>query len=75
MHKINGVLYKQNCSLKKYNTFRVNAKALHFYMPETINGFIDLIKYLKETAKETPYLLREEDEINLAVVFLRIPTT
>lgn len=27
----------------------------------------DLIKYLKETAKETPYLLREEDEINLAV--------
>ena len=38
MHKINGVLYKQNCSLKKYNTFRVNAKALHFYMPETING-------------------------------------
>ena len=27
----------------------------------------DLIKYLKETAKETPYLLREEDEINLTV--------
>lgn len=27
----------------------------------------DLIKYLKKTAKETPYLLREEDEINLAV--------
>lgn len=27
----------------------------------------DLIKYLKETAKETLYLLREEDEINLTV--------
>ena len=27
----------------------------------------DLIKYLKKTAKETPYLLREEDEINLTV--------
>lgn len=27
----------------------------------------DLIKYLKETAKETPYLLRKEDEINLTV--------
>lgn len=27
----------------------------------------DLIEYLKKTAKETPYLLREEDEINLAV--------
>lgn len=27
----------------------------------------DLIKYLKETAKEAPYLLREEDEINLTV--------
>ena len=23
----------------------------------------DLIKYLKKTAKETPYLLREEDEV------------
>lgn len=51
MHKINGVLYKQNCSLKKYNTFRVNAKAIHFYMPETINGFIDLIKYLNDADK------------------------
>lgn len=51
MHKINGVLYKQNCSLKKYNTFRVNAKVLHFYMPETINGFIDLIKYLNDADK------------------------
>ena len=27
----------------------------------------DLIKYLKKTAKETSYLLREEDEINLTV--------
>lgn len=27
----------------------------------------DLIEYLKKTVKETPYLLREEDEINLAV--------
>lgn len=51
MHKINCVLYKQNCSLKKYNTFRVNAKAIHFYMPETINGFIDLIKYLNDADK------------------------
>ena len=27
----------------------------------------DLIEYLKKTAKETPYLLREEDEVNLTV--------
>lgn len=27
----------------------------------------DLIYYLKKTTKETPYLLREEDEINLTV--------
>ena len=27
----------------------------------------DLIEYLKKTAKETPYLLREEDEINRTV--------
>ena len=47
----NGVLSKENVSLKKFNTFRVNAKALEFYMPETINGFIDLIKYLNDNNK------------------------
>ncbi|WP_295162042.1 UDP-N-acetylmuramate dehydrogenase [uncultured Brachyspira sp.] len=47
----NGVLSRENVSLKKFNTFRVNAKALEFYMPETINGFIDLIKYLNDNSK------------------------
>ena len=47
----NGVLSKENVSLKKFNTFRVNAKALEFYMPETINGFIYLIKYLNDNNK------------------------
>ncbi|ASJ20597.1 UDP-N-acetylenolpyruvoylglucosamine reductase [Brachyspira hampsonii] len=47
----NGVLSKKNVSLKKFNTFRVNAKALEFYIPETIDGFIDLIKYLNDNNK------------------------
>ncbi len=47
----NGVLSRENVSLKKFNTFRVNAKALEFYVPETINGFIDLIKYLNDNNK------------------------
>ncbi|WP_295157364.1 UDP-N-acetylmuramate dehydrogenase [uncultured Brachyspira sp.] len=48
----NGVLSRKNVSLKKFNTFRVNAKALEFYVPETINGFIDLIKYLNDNNKK-----------------------
>ncbi|WP_028329212.1 UDP-N-acetylmuramate dehydrogenase [Brachyspira alvinipulli] len=48
---IKGVLSRKNISLKKFNTFRVNAKALEFYIPETINGFIDLIKYINDNNK------------------------
>lgn len=48
---IKGVLYKKNFSLKKYNNFRVDSKALNFYVPETINGFIDLLKYLNDNQK------------------------
>ena len=49
---IKGVLHKKNISLKKFNNFRINAKALNFYIPETINGFIDLIKYFEENKKK-----------------------
>lgn len=52
---IKGVLIRKNVSLKKFNTFRVNAKASEFYVPETINGFIDLIKLLNE--KDKRYLI------------------
>ena len=48
---ISGVLSSKNVSLKKFNTFRINAKSLEFYIPETINGFIDLIKYLNDKNK------------------------
>lgn len=48
---LNGVVSRENVSLKKFNTFRVKAKALEFYIPETINGFIDLIKYLNDNNK------------------------
>ena len=48
---LNGVLSRENVSLKKLNTFRINAKASEFYVPETINGFIDLLKYLNDNNK------------------------
>ncbi len=48
---IKGVLHKKNFFLKKYNNFKVNSKALNFYVPETINGFIDLLKYLNDNQK------------------------
>lgn len=49
---VKNVIYKKNFSLKKYNTFRIEAKALHFYIPETINGFADLLKYLNDNQKK-----------------------
>lgn len=49
---IKGVLHKKNISLKKYNNFRINAKALNFYIPETIDGFVDLLKYFEESQKK-----------------------
>ena len=49
---IKGVLHKKNISLKKFNNFRINAKALNFYIPETINGFVDLLKYFSESQKK-----------------------
>ena len=49
---IKGVLHKKNISLKKYNNFRINAKALNFYIPETIDGFTDLLKYFEERQKK-----------------------
>lgn len=41
-----GVLYKKNVSLKKYNTFKLKSIVSHFFMPETLDGFINLIKSL-----------------------------
>lgn len=49
---VKNVIYKKNFSLKKYNTFRIEARALHFYIPETINGFADLLKYLNDNQKK-----------------------
>ena len=49
---LNSVLHKKNISLKKYNNFRINAKALNFYIPETINGFINLLKYFNDIKKK-----------------------
>lgn len=48
---LKGVLTRKNISLKNFNTFKVNAKSSEFYIPETINGFIDLIKCLNHNNK------------------------
>ena len=52
MHNIDGVVHKKNFSLKKYNTFKVNAKAKDFYIPENINSFINILKDLTENNKD-----------------------
>lgn len=49
---LNFVLHKKNISLKKYNNFKIEAKALNFYIPENINGFINLLKYFNDIKKE-----------------------
>lgn len=49
---LNSVLHKKNISLKKYNNFKIEAKALNFYIPENINGFINLLKYFNDIKKE-----------------------
>ena len=49
---LNFVLHKKNISLKKYNNFKIEAKALNCYIPENINGFINLLKYFNDIKKE-----------------------
>lgn len=49
---LNSVLHKKNISLKKYNNFKIEAKALNFYIPENINGFINLLKYFNDIKKK-----------------------
>ena len=46
---IKGVLHKKNIYLKKYNNFKIEAKALNFYIPENINGFINLLFHILYT--------------------------
>lgn len=49
---LKGILHKKNISLKKYNNFKIDAKALNFYIPENIDGFIDLLKYFNDSQKK-----------------------
>ena len=43
---IKGVLSRKNISLKKFNTFRVNAKALEFYI-EFEDEMKDMLKNIE----------------------------
>ena len=60
---LNFVLHKKNISLKKYNNFKIEAKALNFYIPENINGFINLLKYFNDIKKKIYYFRRRKQYI------------
>ncbi len=45
---LDGVLYKKNVNLKKYNTYKVKAKARHFFMPKDTDSFSSLLMAFKE---------------------------
>ena len=40
--------YIKNASLKKYNTYRLDAKANYLIFPKNISELINLIKFLKD---------------------------
>ena len=48
MKNIKDIIVEENVSLKKYNTYRIEALAKYLVSVLSIEGLIDLIKYLKE---------------------------
>lgn len=44
----NNIRYKENISLKRYNTYRLDVKCKYIVFPDTYDKIISLIKYLKE---------------------------
>jgi len=47
--------YKENASLKKYNTYRIDAKCSYLVFPKNINELVNIIKASKEN--EITYLI------------------
>ena len=43
-----GITYKENTSLKKYNTYRVDTTCSYLVFPKSIAELIKIIKYLKD---------------------------
>ena len=50
-----GIIYSENASLKKYNTYRIDATCAYLVFPKNIDELITIIKYLKE--KTIKYLI------------------
>lgn len=44
----NNIRYKENISLKRYNTYRLDVKCKYIVFPDTYDKIINLIKYLKQ---------------------------
>ncbi len=48
MREIKGISIIENASLKNLNTYKIESKAKYLIKIETLQGLIDLLKYLKE---------------------------
>lgn len=48
MKEIKGISIIENASLKNLNTYKIESKAKYLIKIETLQGLIDLLKYLKE---------------------------
>lgn len=48
INTLNGVLYKKNVNLKKYNTYKVNAVSEHFFVPKDTGSFSSLLVAFKK---------------------------
>ncbi len=71
-----GILYKENVSLKKYNTYKLNAISKHFLMPENIDSLAKIKKTFDD--KSIDYLvlgggsniLFVDNVINMPIIFM-----
>lgn len=48
MKDIKGIIVTENTSLKNLNTYKLESKAKYFIQVETLDGLINVLKYLKE---------------------------
>ena len=48
MKEIKGIIVKENASLKNLNTYKLESNAKYLIQVETLDGLINVLKYLKE---------------------------
>ena len=70
-----GVIYKKEVSLKKYNTYALKAVSKHFFIPENIGAFSKMLSLLNENKMDYLILgggsniLFLDDVINIPVIY------